>query len=425
MDGMMPDLSRRGLLKAGGSLGLVVGFSWVGIAREAKAVARSAPFAPNAFVRIAPDDTVTIISKHTEMGQGVTTGVATVLAEELDADWSQIRVEMAPVDLKLYVNSALGMQGTGGSLSMTSSWDQLRKAGATARAMLVSAAAAEWGVKSEEITVESGTVRHAASGRSARFGALAARAASLPAPADVVLKQPAQYRLIGQPHLPRLDSPAKTTGTARFTIDVKLPGMLTALVRHAPRFGGRVKSYDDSAAKAVPGVVRVVQIPSGVAVVAQNFWAARKGRDALKVTWDNSQAESRGSAEMMAAYRAAGTGPGASVRKDGDTDKAIAGAAKRLSAAFEFPYLAHATMEPLDAVVRLTPTGCEIGPARKCSPATRSMSLPSPASRPSRSRSTRSMPAAASAGAARSIRISRWMRSRLPRQWARTAPRSR
>jgi len=363
MDGILMNPSRRAVLKTGAaaSLGLVVGFNWGGIDREAKAGAMGAPlFAPNAFVRIAPDDSVTVISKHTEMGQGVYTGVATILAEELDADWPKVRIETAPVDIKLYVNSALGMQGTGGSLSMTVSWDQLRKAGATARAMLVAAAAADWGVAPGEVTVDSGVAHHAGSGRSARFGALAAKAAKLPVPTEVALKNPKDFKLIGQPHLPRLDSAAKTNGTAKFTMDVALSGMLTAVVAHPTRFGGTVKSFDDSAAKAVPGVVNVVQIPTGVAVVAKNFWAAKKGRDALKVTWDDSKAEMRGSPEMMAAYRKAGEGSGASARKDGDADKAIAGAAKRMTASFEFPYLAHATMEPLDSVVRLTKDRCEI-----------------------------------------------------------------
>jgi len=363
MDGILVNPSRRAVLKTGAaaSLGLVVGFGWSGIAREARASAIGAPvFAANAFVRIAPDDTVTVISKHTEMGQGVYTGVATILAEELDADWSKIRVETAPVDLALYKNAALGMQGTGGSLSMTVSWNELRKAGATARAMLVAAAAADWNVPAGEIAVESGVIHHAATGRSARFGQLADKAAKLPIPTEVALKNPKDFKLIGQPHLPRLDSAEKTTGAAKFTLDVTLPGMLTAIVAHAPRFGGTVKSFDDSAAKAVPGVVKVVQIPTGVAVVATGFWAAKKGRDALKVTWDDSKAELRGSPAMMATYRAASEQPGASAKTIGDTDKAIAGAAKRLTASFEFPYLAHATMEPLDCVVKLTRESCEI-----------------------------------------------------------------
>jgi len=361
VDGLLPNPTRRSLLKgaAASGLGLVVGFRWDGAGAEA-AASGGPVLAPNAFVRIAPDDSVTLISKHTEMGQGIYTGLATLLAEELDADWSQIRVETAPVDVKLYLNAALGMQGTGGSLSLAGSWQQLRKAGATARAMLVSAAAADWKVAPETISIEKGIVRHAASGRRARFGALAAKAAALAPPADAPLKDPKSFKLIGQPHLPRLDSAGKTDGTAQFTMDVALPGMLVALVKHSPRFGGVAKSFDDGAARKIPGVVNVVQIPTGVAVVARTFWAAKRGRDALTVAWDDSKAETRSSTDMMAAYRALATRTGASARNDGDTEKGIAGAAKRISATFEFPYLAHATMEPLDCVVRLTKDSCEI-----------------------------------------------------------------
>ena len=363
MDGMIDMIgksSRRGLLKSAAATGLVIGFRMAGFGRSAEAAPVAGSFAPNAFIRIAPDNRVTVISKFTEMGQGVYTGVATVIAEELDADWTQVAVESAPADIKLYMNAMLRMQGTGGSLSIASSWQELRKAGATARAMLVAAAAQRWGIATGDVTVEKGTVRHALSGRSARFGEIAADAAKLPVPTEVALKDPKDFRLIGQPHLPRLDSADKTDGTAKFTIDVNLPGMLVALVRHPPRFGGKVKSFDDSAAKAVPGVVRIVEISTGVAVVARSFWAAKRGRDALKVVWDDSKAEIRSTAEMMAAYKAAAQQPGASARRDGDTDKAIAGAAKHFSASFEFPYLAHATMEPMDCVVRLTKDSCEI-----------------------------------------------------------------
>ena len=363
MDGMFDTLanpSRRHVLKGAAALGLVIGFRLDIPGRGAVASVENTVFAPNAFVRIAPDDTVTLISKHTEMGQGVYTGLATILAEELDADWARIRVETAPVDVKLYLNAALGMQGTGGSLSIATSWQQLRKAGATARAMLVATAAADWNVPAATLTVDKGVVHHAASGRSARFGALALKAAAVPAPADAPLKDPKDFKLIGQPHLPRLDTAAKTDGSAKFTIDVALPGMLVALVQHSPRFGGIVKSVDDKAAKAIPGVVGIVQVPTGVAVVARSFWAAKQGRDALQVAWDDSKAETRSSADMMAAYRALGTKPGVSAHSNGDTDVAIAGAAKRLNAAFEFPYLAHATMEPMDCVVSLKADSCEI-----------------------------------------------------------------
>jgi len=362
MDGSIVGPSRRSLLKGGvaATAGLVIGFRWDERPRRAQAAVAGAALAPNAFVRIAPDDTVTVICKYTEMGQGVYTGVATILGEELDADFARIRIETAPVDLKLYINPALNMQGTGGSLSMAMAWQQLRNAGATARAMLVSAAAAEWGVAPGGITVAKGVVTHAPSGRRARFGDLAAKAATLRVPANVALKDPKDFTLIGQPHLPRLDSIDKTDGSAKFTMDLALPGMLVALVAHSPRFGGTVRSFDDKTARAIPGVVNVVRVPTGVAVVANGFWAAKRGRDALKIEWDDAKAETRSSAQMMADYRQAATGLGLSAKRVGDAAQAIAAAPRKLSAEFEFPYLAHATMEPLDCVVRLTDHACDI-----------------------------------------------------------------
>jgi isoquinoline 1-oxidoreductase beta subunit len=363
MDGSIAGPSRRSLLKGAvaAGAGLIVGFRWGVRPAPAKALAEGAEgFEPNGFIRIAPDDTVTLISKFTEMGQGVYTGVATVLAEELDADFARIRIETAPVNLKLYVNPALGMQGTGGSLSMATSWQQLRKAGATARAMLISAAAAEWNVKPESLIVAKGVISHPASGRTARFGDMALMAAALPVPTDVKLKDPKDFTLIGQPRLPRVDTPAKTEGAAQFTIDFAEPGTLVALVAHPPRFGGKVKSFDDRAARAVPGVVNVVQVPRGVAVVAKGFWAAKRGRDALKVEWDDTHAEARSSAVMMADYRAAAAKPGVNAKTVGDAGAALGTAAKTLKAEFEFPYLAHATMEPMDCVVRMTADGCDI-----------------------------------------------------------------
>ncbi len=359
--------SRRTFLKAGaaGGLGLVIGFRLP--ARQARAAAPGAAapgatefFAPNAFVRIAPDNTVTVVSKHLEMGQGTYTGLATILAEELDADWAQIRVESAPADASRYNNLAFGpMQGTGGSTAIANSYEQLRRAGATARAMLVAAAAREWGVDPAAVTVEKGVVRHPPSGRSATFGQLAEKAAAEAPPAEVALKDPARFTLIGR-DLPRIDSKDKTDGRAQFALDVRLPGMLTAVVARPPRFGATVKAFDDAPARAVPGVTDVVRIGSGVAVVATSFWAAKKGRDALRVTWDDSAAEKRGSAELLAEYRALAARPGAVARRDGDAERALAGAARTLAAEFAFPYLAHAPMEPLDCVVRLSADRCEI-----------------------------------------------------------------
>ncbi|MFM0195096.1 xanthine dehydrogenase family protein molybdopterin-binding subunit [Paraburkholderia strydomiana] len=360
--------SRRTFLKAAGAvaavganIGLTIGFEWAGMGRRALAATMpDATFAPNAFLRVAPDNSVTVIAKHVEMGQGAYTGIATIVAEELDANWQDVRVESAPADAKRYANLAFGtMQGTGGSSAMANSWMQLREAGAKARAMLVSAAAAQWQVPATELVTRDGSVHHAATNRSATYGSLASAAARLPVPQKVALKSPKDFRLIGH-QLPRVDVPPKTDGTAQFTLDVTFPGMLVALLQRPPLFGATVKSFDASATKAVPGVVSVVQVPGGVAVVAKGFWAAKQGRDALKVEWDDSKAEKRSSDAIMAEYRRLAEQPGASARKDGNAEQALSGAAKKISASYSFPYLAHAPMEPLDAVVKLTANSCEI-----------------------------------------------------------------
>jgi len=355
--------TRREFLKTAGSvttMALTIGFEWMGPPRRAVAAgAGPAVFAPNAFLRIGADGSVTVISKHLEMGQGSYTGIATVLAEELDADWTHVRVESAPANVKLYANLAFGMQGTGGSSAMANSWSQLREAGAKGRAMLLAAAAKEWKVPEAELTTDKSVVYHAASKREASYGSLSAKAAALPVPDKVTLKEPKDFKLIGR-HPRRVDVPAKVDGTAQFTLDVALPGMLVALLKRAPLFGATVKSFDPAAATAVPGVVKVVQVPHGIAVVAKGFWAAKQGRDALVVEWDDTRAEIRSSSEIMGEYRHLAEQPAASARKVGDAVPAIRQAAQKLSASYEFPYLAHAPMEPLDAVVKLTPTSCEI-----------------------------------------------------------------
>ncbi len=356
--------TRREFLKTAGSVttvALTIGFEWLGPSRRAVAVVRGpAVFAPNAFLRIAADGSVTVIAKHVEMGQGAHTGIATVLAEELDADWAQVRVESAPANAKLYANLAFGtLQGTGGSSAMANSWSQLREAGAKGRAMLLSAASLEWKVPVSDLTVDKGVIYHAGSKRQASFGALAGKAAALPVPDKVTLKDPKDFKLIGH-HAPRVDVPSKVDGTAQFTLDVALPGMLVALLKRPPLFGGTVKSFDPTAASAVPGVVKVVQVPHGVAVVAKSFWAAKQGREALSVEWDDSSAEKRSTSEMMDEYRHLAEQPATSARKVGDAAAAIKNATHTLSASYEFPYLAHAPMEPLDAVVKLTAGSCEI-----------------------------------------------------------------
>lgn len=351
----MAELQRRDFLRviALGSAGFAIGVEL----HAADAPATSTGFGD--FVRIGADDTVTVVIKHLDKGQGVTTGLTTIVAEELDADWAQMRWEFAPADATRYNNLDWGpVQGTGGSSSIANSWTQLRRAGAAARAMLIAAAAAEWQVPAAELVVERGEVRDA-HGRRARFGSLAARAAAIPPPAAPVLKDPAQFRLIGH-HVPRIDSAEKSTGRAQYTIDVRLPGMRYAVLARPPRFGGKVKSFDARAARAVQGVVDVVEVPRGVAVLATNTWAAIKGREALVVDWDESAAETRSSAELFAEFKALAATPGAVARNDGDVAAAFAGAAKVIEATYEFPYLAHASMEPLDAIVALGEGRCEV-----------------------------------------------------------------
>ncbi|NYZ12969.1 xanthine dehydrogenase family protein molybdopterin-binding subunit [Azospirillum sp. RWY-5-1] len=360
----LPAASRRDVLRGGllAGAGLLIGFT-LPARGPAPAVAATAAAGdavmPNAFVRIAPDNTVTVLIKHLEMGQGVTTGLTTILAEELDADWAQMRAEHAPVDTAKYANLLFGIQGTGGSTAVANSWEQLRKAGASARAMLVAAAAERWKVPASEITVSKGVVSHAASNRSARFGELAEAAAKQTPPTDLKLKDQGAFTLIGQ-RLPRLDSVAKTTGRAQFGMDVALPDALVAVVARPTRFGATVASFDATAAKAVPGVVDVVAIPQGVAVLAKGMWAATRGREALTVRWDESKAETRSSDAILAEYRKLAATPGAVADKAGDAAAALAGAAKVLTAEFDFPYLAHAPMEPLNCTVKLAPDGMEI-----------------------------------------------------------------
>ncbi len=353
-------LGRRGFLRvvALGTAGFAIGFD-CGAAEDAASSAPDSPATFGDFVRIGSDDTVTVVIKHLDKGQGVTTGLTTIVADELDADWAQMRWAFAPADATRYHNLNWGpVQGTGGSSSIANSWQQLRLAGAAARAILVEAAASAWQVPAAEIVVAAGVLTHPG-GRSARFGSLAAAAAALTPPAEPVLKTPAQFTFIGK-HVPRIDSPDKTTGRAQFTIDQRLPGMLTAVVARPPRFGGRVQTIDDTAARAVKGVVDVVRIPRGVAVLADSTWAAIKGRDALQIEWDDSDAEQRGSQQLLADFRQLAATPGAAARNEGDVDAAFTGAAQVIEATYEFPYLAHASMEPLDALIALTDGGCEV-----------------------------------------------------------------
>ncbi|TVR08670.1 MAG: xanthine dehydrogenase family protein molybdopterin-binding subunit [Salinarimonadaceae bacterium] len=358
----IPALSRRRFLQGGAALGgaLVIGVSarFGNRAMAAEPVSGlNPPAAPNAFVRIGADDVVTVIVKHLDMGQGISTGLATIVADELDADWGQMDFAFAPANAALYNNFNWGpVQGTGGSSGIANSFTQLRKAGAAARAMLVSAAASEWGVPEGEVTVERGRIRHAASGRESGFGAFAARAAALPVPENPVLKTPDRWNYIGKT-APRLDARAKTTGRALYSFDVRRPGMLTAMVARPPRFGARLVRFDDRQARAVAGVVEVAAIPTGVAVLARDTWSAMKGREALVVEWDESRAEKRSTQDIEADYRDLARTRGARAVDRGDTSGAMLRAARLIEAEYDFPYLAHAAMEPISGVIEKSADG--------------------------------------------------------------------
>jgi isoquinoline 1-oxidoreductase beta subunit len=312
------------------------------------------------FLRIDADNTVTILSKHFEMGQGITTGLATLVAEELEADWAQMRFAFAPHDPKLYRHLTYGpYMLTGGSTSLSNSWDQMRKVGAAARTMLATAAAARWGVPVEEIAVANGVLSHGGSKRSATFGELAADAAKVTVPSSVALKDPKDWKLIGK-RLPRLDSVAKITGSAKYALDIRRPGELIAMVRRPDCFGAEVLSVDDRYARSIAGVVDVVRIPSGIAVLATDTWSAMAGQNALTVKWDTSAAELRSTPEVLAEYRLLAAQRGLDAARRGDAVTALAKASQVFEAEFTFPYLAHAPMEPINAVIELRPSGAEI-----------------------------------------------------------------
>lgn len=304
------------------------------------------------FIKIGADGAVTVISKHIEFGQGTHAGLAAIVAEELDADWSRVLVEQSPANAKVYQNLLFGAQGTGGSTAIANSWMQLRQAGASARAMFVQAASTRWGVPAGEITVKDSVLSHA-SGKSASFSDLLKDAAKVTPPAAPVLKDPKNFTLIGTQKVRRKDSRAKSTGKAVYTEDIRMPGMLIAMVAHAPRFGAKVASYDDTEAKKVKGVVKIFEIATGVAVVAENTWAAKQGRDALKVTWDESKAEMRSTPEIIQSYAklAAARSDGAVFETRGDATNAFGGPLH--TASFDFPYLAHAAMEPMNCVAQV------------------------------------------------------------------------
>jgi isoquinoline 1-oxidoreductase beta subunit len=313
------------------------------------------PIPPNAFVRIAPDNNVTVLLKHSEMGQGVWTSIPMVVAEELDCDWSKVHVEHAPA-APAYAHTVFGIQMTGGSTSTWESFEQLRKAGATARALLIAAAAQKWKAQASDCHTEKGFVicgKHKAS-----YGELADAAANLPLPADVKLKDAKDFTLIGKP-TKRLDSKAKVNGSAEFGIDVKRPNMVIAVVARSPVPGGKVKSFDAAKAKAVPGVIDIVQVPSGIAVLGKHFWAAKQGRDALVVDWDLGAGATISTAGQRAEYRKLAQTPGAVAKTAGDVDAAFK-SGKVIEAEYETPFLAHAPMEPENCTVEIGKDGADI-----------------------------------------------------------------
>jgi isoquinoline 1-oxidoreductase beta subunit len=352
-----PSLSRRVFLQSAGATGLVIGFGWLAPTSTEAALpgqegAATGPLAPNAFVRVGTDNLVTVICKHHEMGQGNTTGLASLVADELDADWSLVRTEYAPSDAKLYNNLAFGpMQGTGGSSAIANSFLQYRRAGATARAMLVAAAAEAWRVPAGEIRTSKSTLTHA-SGKRAAYGEMAAAASRQTPPEKPPLKSAKQFRFIGKDRsTPRVDSPSKVNGTATYTIDVKLPGLLTAVIAWPPSFGAKLVSFDVTDAKNVKGVTDVVEVPEGVAVVATGTWAALQGRRALKVQWDESASKDLDSEATLDRYRAQAAQPGTPFAKPATAYAAAP--VKTIEAVYEFPFLAHATMEPMNCVAWL------------------------------------------------------------------------
>ena len=357
---MSRGIPRREFLRVsiGASGGLLMGFCLPGAAEASAAQNGSATsFMPNAFVRIGADERVTVIVNHSEMGQGVYTSLPMLLAEELDADWSKVGFESAPVDPK-YNHPVYGMQMTGGSSSVWSAFEQFRQAGAAARAMLIAAAARQWNMDAANCRTDSGAVLDP-SNRKLTYGQLAAAAAKLTPPAQVALKDPKTFKLIGKP-AKRLDTSEKVNGKAVFGIDVKIPQMMTAIVARAPVFGARMRTFDDSRARAMAGVRRIVAVPSGVAVIADSFWQAKMARDALRINWDEGPMSSFNTNQMMQQFREQAKSAGKSVRRDGNADAELAKAVRKVEAVYEVPYLSHAMMEPLNCAVDLRPGSCEI-----------------------------------------------------------------
>jgi isoquinoline 1-oxidoreductase subunit beta len=352
--------SRRRFLQTSGTLtgGLLVSFFIPASAKRLgeKAAAADVLFAPNAYLSITPDNNIRIMLAHVEMGQGVWTTLPMLMAEELDCDWDKIIVEHAPPG-EPYKHTAYGIQITGGSTSTWSEFDRYRNAGATARALLLAAAANKFNVPVSSLRTEKGFV--IAGDKRVSYGELADAASKLPPPAKVQLKDKKDWQYLGKP-MRRLDAKAKANGEAKFGLDVYFPDMLVAVVAHSPVFGGTVKTFDATAAKAIKGVRDVVKVPTGVAVIADHFWAAKKGRDALKIDWDPGAASTFGTTTQFAEYRKLAGTNGIPAGKAGAVDEAMAKTTKKIQAEYVFPYLAHAPMEPMNCTVKITGNTCEI-----------------------------------------------------------------
>ena len=338
--------SRRGFLKSGAGAALTIGFALPTTGWSARLEAATpAVFAPNAWLRLTADGTVTVLCGSAEMGQGVLTAIPMLLAEELDADWKRVRVQQAPVD-QAYNNPMFGMQATGGSTTVRAHWEPLRKAGAAAREMLVAAAAAQWKVPAAECRTEAGQVIHE-SGKKLAYGALVPAAMKLAVPAEPTLKDPKDFRILGK-RTRRLDTPAKLDGSARYGIDAQLPGLLVAVMARAPQPGAKPAKVDDAKAKAVKGVQQIITIPHGVAVLAEGYWAAKKGRDALAIDWDLGAAKDLSTAKVSDMLAGGASQADAIALDAGNVKDAAANSASTLDATYEAPYLAHACMEPMN-----------------------------------------------------------------------------
>lgn len=359
---ILPNVSRRTLLTGGLATGFLLAFhlplrAAVNEPEQPKDVI-DGKFAPNAFIRIDETGRTVLMMPQVEMGQGVYTSIAMILAEELDADWAKVSVLHAPPNDKFYANPAFGLQATGGSTSIRAWWMPLRKAGATARAMLVQAAASQWGVDVASCTASKGEITHAASGRNLGYGELAFAAQSQTPPKDVTVKDPKDFVLIGQP-LKRLDTPDKVNGKAVYGIDAILPDMKIAAIANCPVFGGKVGKVDDSAAMKVAGVRKVVVLDDAVAVIGDHMWAAKKGLDALEIEWNEGPNASISTRDIWQNLRDASAKDGAVAKSTGDIAKGLASGDK-FEASFELPFLAHASMEPINATVHVRPDACEI-----------------------------------------------------------------